>query len=159
ADLRMRVAQKTLAGPGRDGVDAYQRQLTEWTSATEKLEEEIAGLIPEMNLEQTLRKADRRAVALALPEGVALVEFVRFPVLDFKAVPGKGEPMWRPARYLAFVLPAGGGNAVQMVDLGEAEPIEQWIVAFRARMTVPPGRRPRPKTVKADSDEPDRDAP
>ena len=85
-----------------------------------------------MNLEQKLRAADRRAVALNLPEGVALVEFVRFSVFDFQAVPARGEPQWKPARYVAFVLPGGEPDDVQMIDLGEAEPIDRLIADFRA---------------------------
>jgi CHAT domain-containing protein len=85
-----------------------------------------------MNLEQKLRAADRRAVALGLLEGVALVEFVWFPVFDFQAVPARGEPRVKPARYIAFVLHAGNPDDVRMVDLGEAEPIDRLIADFRA---------------------------
>jgi hypothetical protein len=85
-----------------------------------------------MNLEQKLRAADRRAVALGLPAGVVLVEFVRFHVFDFQAVPARGEPQWKPARYVAFVLPAGEPDDVRIIDLGEAEPIDQMIADFRA---------------------------
>ena len=107
-------------------------QLAEWDAQKERLEAELARQIPEMNLEQKLRAADRRAVALGLPEGVALVEFVRFPVFDFQAVPARGEPQWKPARYVAFVLPGGEPDDVQMIDLGEAEPIDRLIADFRA---------------------------
>jgi CHAT domain-containing protein len=85
-----------------------------------------------MNLEQKLKAADRRAVGLGLSEGVALVEFVRFPIFDFQAHSGRGGPQWRPARYVAFVLPGGAPDEVQMVDLGEAEPIDRLIADFRA---------------------------
>ena len=61
-----------------------------------------------MNLEQKLRAADRRAVALDLSEGVALVEFVRFHVCDFKAVPARGEAAME-AGALRGVRPAGRG--------------------------------------------------
>jgi CHAT domain-containing protein len=85
-----------------------------------------------MNLERQLRAADRRAVALALPEGVALVEFVRFYVYDFRAVATRYEKPWQPARYVAFVLRAGDPDDVRMIDLGEAEPIDRLIADFRA---------------------------
>ncbi len=135
ASLRMQIAQKTLAGPGPAGLQAHQQRLTQWTSQKDSLEAELSRQIPEMNLEQTLRAADRRAVALALPEGVSLVEFVRFDVFDFKAVPARGERHWQPARYLAFVLPAGKPDSVQMLDLGEAEPIDRLIADFREGIT------------------------
>jgi Flp pilus assembly protein TadD len=132
AALRMQIAQKTLAGPGPEGAPSHQQLLARWTAQKERLEADLARQIPEMNLEQKLRAADRRAVALGLPADVVLVEFVRFFVRDFQAVPARGEPEWRPARYVAFVLPAGEPDDVQIIDLGEAEPIDQLIADFRA---------------------------
>jgi CHAT domain-containing protein len=128
----MQIAQKTLDGPGLDGPQAHTRLLREWNTYKQRLEAELAAAIPEMSLEQKRQAADRRAVALALPAGVALVEFVRFDVFDFQAVPSRGEPRWQPARYLAFVLPAGKPDHVQLIDLGEAEPIDRMIRDFRA---------------------------
>jgi hypothetical protein len=135
ADLRMRITQKTLTGPGPEGWQAHRHQLAQWHSQKEQLEAQLSGQIPEMNLEQQLRQADRRAVALALPEGVCLVEFVRFQVFDFKAMPARGERSWRPARYLAFVLTGGEPDQVQMIDLGEAESIDRLIADFRSGIT------------------------
>jgi CHAT domain-containing protein/tetratricopeptide (TPR) repeat protein len=135
ATLARQIARTTLAGPGPVGVQAYHQQLAGWNSRKERLEADLARQIPEMNLERRLRATDRRAVALGLPEGVALVEFVRFDVLDFHAAPGRGEPRWGDARYLAFVLPAGEPDNVRMVDLGEAGRIDLMIAGARASIT------------------------
>ena len=132
AAMRMQIARKTLAGPGLDGVESHLHDLAEWNGRKEQLEAELAQQIPEMNLERKLRAADRRAVALYLPEGMALVEFVRFPIVDFQAVSARGESRWRPARYVAFVLHAGAPDEVRMIDLGEAEPLDRLIADFRA---------------------------
>jgi CHAT domain-containing protein len=141
--LRNQIVQTTLAGPAVAGnPGAYRQLLDRLIAERERLEQELARQIPEMNLEKQLRAADRRAVAFALPEGVALVEFVRFDVLDFHALPARGERPWQLARYLAFVLPGGGDN-VLMKDLGEAGPIDQMIADFRAGVSVPPENRPR----------------
>ena len=129
--LRMQIAQKTLAGPGPEGLAAHGQQLAEWNARKEELERVLAHQIPEMNLEAKLRSADRQMVASALPDGFALVEFIRFPVVDFHAVPARGESPLKPARYLAFVLPAGEPDNVQMVDLGEAEKIDAMIAELR----------------------------
>jgi hypothetical protein len=72
---------------------------------------------------------------LALPEGTVLAEFVRFNVFDFKARRAHGKSQTKPARYLAFVLPAGEQDNLYMIDLGEAEPIDQIIVTFRSAIT------------------------
>ena len=133
--LRIRIARKTLAGPGTDRAQEHHRQLAAWSARQDELERELARQIPEMNLEQALRAADRRAVALALSEGVTLVEFVPFPVENFKAVFARGELPWKPDRYVAFVLPAGAPDEIRMLDLGEAEPIDRMIADFRAGIT------------------------
>src|SRR5262249_44612896 len=123
---------KTLAGPGPESLESHLQRLAEWNAERERLEAELARKIPEMNLEQKLRAADRRAVALNLTEGIVLVEFVRSFVFDFQAVPARGESYLKPARYIAFVLPGGAPDEVHMIDLGEAEPIDRLIAGFRS---------------------------
>lgn len=134
-NLRMQIAQKTLAGPGQEGLAEHQKTLSIWNKQKENLEAELARQIPEMNLEQKLKQIDRQAIASTLPEGAALIEFVYFDVLDFKAVPAKGESEWKPARYLAFVILAGEPDNVQMVDLGEARFTDKSIARFRDSVT------------------------
>lgn len=134
--LRHKRARKAVAGPGPEGLAAHRQLLADWEREYERLEAELARQIPEMNLEQTLRAADTQTVAGALPEGTALVEFVRFNVVDFKAVPARGERQWKPAHYLAFVLLAEQPDNVRMIDLGEAEPIDRMIASFRD--SIPP---------------------
>jgi len=145
--LRMQIAQKTLAGPGPEGLPEHNRLLAEWNGEKERLEGNLARQIPEMNLQRKLHAADRRAVALSLDEGTALIEFIRFHEFDFRAVAERiNETEWlplqtrKPARYLAFILFAGQPDNVRMVDLGEAEPIDQMIADFRAGFTDEPER-------------------
>jgi tetratricopeptide (TPR) repeat protein/CHAT domain-containing protein len=141
--LRRRIAQKTLAGSAAgETLAAHEQTLHQWRQEQQQRETELARQIPEVSLEQRLRQADRRAVALGLDEGVALVEFIRFDVFDFHAVPARGERRWQPARYLAFVLPGGHPDEVRMIDLGEARPIDLMIADFRASVAVDPHDRP-----------------
>ena len=108
----------------------HQKSVTELQQECEQIEKQLASQVPEIQLQD--QETDRRAVALALPEGSALVEFVRFNVFDFKA------DQWQPAQYLAFVLPAQKPDAVQMILLGDAEPIERLIKVFRETMISEP---------------------
>ncbi|MCB8785357.1 CHAT domain-containing protein [Planktothrix agardhii] len=101
----------------------HQNLVTELQQECEQIEKQLASQVPEIQLQD--QETDRRAVALALPEGSALVEFVRFDVYNFKV------DQWQPAQYLAFVLPAQKPDAVQMILLGDAEPIERLIKVFR----------------------------
>jgi CHAT domain-containing protein len=139
SNLRAQIAQKQLDGPGAEGKQMHVKLLADWKVKYEQLESDLVRQIPEINLRRQLESADRRAVALHLPEQTALVEFVRFEVFDFRAVAEKvsedqwtAPQRWKPARYVAFVLPAGEPDNVQMIDLGEAEAIDRMVADFRA---------------------------
>ena len=108
----------------------YHKQLVE---EQQKIEQDLSRQIPELNFEQKLVEIDRRAVALELPEGSTLLEFMRlniFNILDIKNQTTKS------ARYLAFILPAGQPDQVQMIDLGEADNIDCLIKVFRENIIL-----------------------
>jgi CHAT domain-containing protein/Flp pilus assembly protein TadD len=90
----------------------------------QKIEAELSREI-DFPLASELKKADRRAVALELPTGSTLLEFVRFRVHDFH------KSQRYEARYLAFILPAGQPDNITMIDLGETESIDRLIEIFR----------------------------
>lgn len=127
--LRTQIAQKILQTPA--GLIAQQETLNEWNKQKEWLEGELATEIPEIKLSRQLRTVDRRSVAHALPEKSVLVEFVRLNVYNFLHH-SNGAPSWNAPRYLAFVLPAREPDKVELVDLGEAEPIDKLVNAFRS---------------------------
>jgi tetratricopeptide (TPR) repeat protein len=133
--LRMQIGQKTLAGPGAEGLQRHLTVLAQWTAQKEQLEMELALRIPEMKLEAQFRAADCKAIAQTLPPTSTLIEYMRFDVPDLKAMLAKSETQWKPAHYLAFVIPAGRPDDVQMVDLGEADPIDRLIAEFRSSIT------------------------
>ena len=90
----------------------------------QKIEAELSQEI-DFPLASELKKADHRAVALELPTGSTLLEFVRFRVYDFQ------KNQSHEARYLAFILPAGQPDNITMIDLGETESIDRLIEIFR----------------------------
>ena len=99
------------------------------------IERKIASQIPEVKLEQELQQANIEIMTEALkqnfPEGVTLIEFIRFDLYDFTAIPAKGEKEWKPPRYLAFILSSDKNSEIKMIDLGEAEIIDEKISKFR----------------------------
>jgi CHAT domain-containing protein/tetratricopeptide (TPR) repeat protein len=139
--LNTQIAQKIMSGPGPEGPEAHRQLIEKWSAEKESVEVFLAGRIPEIDLERKITEANRAKVAGALPEGTVLVEFVRFNPFDFKAIPAQGQPIWKPARYLAFVLLPGQPDNIQMIDLGEADLIEEMISDFRGAIT---GRAEKP---------------
>jgi len=135
-NLRMQIAQRSLAGPSVEGLAVHEELLVEWIGQKEALERDLASRIPEMHLQQRLLAAGHRAVALQLPPGTILVEYVWCPWFDGAATArGEGRP-WKPAHYLALVSRAEEPDTAQLMDLGEAEPIDEMIAAFRVGITA-----------------------
>lgn len=133
--VRMQAARKHLAGPGPEGIEQHQRLVADWDEKREELERALVREIPEMNLGRRLDAVDHQAIAMALPEESALVEFVRFRVVDLEAIPLPPKLQSKPERYVAFLVRAGQPDAVEMVDLGEAAPIDALVATFRLAMT------------------------
>jgi CHAT domain-containing protein/tetratricopeptide (TPR) repeat protein len=139
--LRNQIAQKTLSGPGEEGIQAYQSLLAEMIQRRDQLEGQLAKHMPDLKLEDIWVNADRQKVALALPGGSLLIEIVKSEIFNYHARASLGEAEWLPSRYLAFVMPAGEPDNVRLIDLGEAGIIDQLIHSWRAALTADPGTR------------------
>jgi CHAT domain-containing protein/Flp pilus assembly protein TadD len=133
--LRAQIAERTIAGPGTESLAVHMHLLAAWNAHKETLESEYAQLIPGLDFAQRLWDADQQSVASALPEGTALIEFVRFLPFDFHAVQAEEASRWKPAHYAAFVLLTGPVDGCKFIDLGEADPINQMILDFRRSIT------------------------
>jgi CHAT domain-containing protein/tetratricopeptide (TPR) repeat protein len=153
AETRGEIARLALAGPGSEGRTAHRERLATLEADRNELEAELARQIPEVGLETQFHTANRYTIAASLPAGAALVEYVRADDVDFEAAHSRDERQLPPARYLAFVLSAGQPEQVQMLDLGEADPIDQMISDFRAIITTPPWQRTGGQKLWREKDE------
>ncbi|MCC2695854.1 tetratricopeptide repeat protein [Nodularia sp. LEGE 04288] len=129
-DLNTQLINLTFSVPDNSDFTAYQSHLSQLSDDYDHLQKYLASQVPEIQL--AAQTADCCAIAQTLPTKSILIEFVRFDVFNFHAVPAKGEQQWYPPRYLAFILPSGQPDAVQMIDLGEAEVIDNLIEELRA---------------------------
>jgi len=128
-ELRMEIAEKTLAGPGNQGANTHQQILAELNTQKNRLEADLAREIPEMNMEQKLRSIDRASIAQTLPRQTVLVEFVRFKVFNFK------RDYFGASRYLAFTIQSSEPEKIAMIDLGPSRPIDRMIAQLRTYIT------------------------
>jgi CHAT domain-containing protein len=125
-NIRMQISQKSLAGPlAGETLDKYRQNLEELYSKKEQLETELARQIPELQIQHSLRTINSKTISNALPDGAALIEIVRFNNRNFHAM------SWDSPRYLAFILRAKEPYNVQMIDLSNAESIDNMITSFR----------------------------
>jgi tetratricopeptide (TPR) repeat protein len=123
--VRQELARLVLGSPGKEVPDTYQKRITDLTSQKETLEGQLSRLSQAFARQKKTRIATTSAVASALPKGTVLIEMARIQDFDFKT--GK----WGASRYLAFVLSPGKGSDVSLVDLGEADSIDQQATAFK----------------------------
>jgi len=121
--------------------DNQRQKIEELENEKQRLEAELVRNLSETELHDQIQPAGSQAIASAIPDDVALVEFVRFNVFDFKAVAERVSyeewippRKWLPARYLAFVFISSQPEKVSMFDLGEAGRIDELISTFRNRI-------------------------
>lgn len=127
--LRGQISQKKLSGPGPEGVVLHNQLISDWSKERQQLEARLVRAIPEMSLQQQLDGVDRQKIARQLPRTAAFIEFIRTDMFNFTPAPGQSR--FEPARYLAFILANDRPDDVKLVDLGEAERIEQLVSDFR----------------------------
>ncbi len=132
-ELNAQLVTLTFSSSLFNNFTAYQERLEKLEAQHDRLQKQLASEVPEIQLAEQL--PNRFAVAEALPTHSILIEFVRFDVFDFHAVRAKGDTQWHTPHYLAFILPSGQPDAVQMIDLGEVEPVDNLIQVFHSQVS------------------------
>ena len=65
----------------------------------------------------------------AIPKATVLVDIARFQPYSFQTKGVKNK--FQPARYAAWLVPADGEGEIQIIDLGEADPIDKLVTLAR----------------------------
>ena len=133
AEVRSSLSRLIFGGPGPEGFDAYQEKIDLLEKREKELATELSKLSAAFARQKAVKQANAAKLAQVLPKGSVLLEFAQIEPFDFQAV-GK-EPQWLPAHYLVFVLRAGVPDRVDMVDLGEAAPIDRAIRDLKSAIT------------------------
>jgi len=103
-----------------------------WQEEKDRLEARITQKFPSVgNIINTLIKSDYEQIANRLPDGAALIEYVRLSQFQFKSRPFKGEPQWAPPEYMAFVITTDSPRQLVLVKLGSATKIDNRIKWYR----------------------------
>ena len=126
--VRTQLSRLTFAEPDKTNLNTYRKRIDDLKEQKEKLEAKLSRLSRAFALNRKIAKADCEKLSNALPADSVLVEFARVKMFDFKT---KNVEKWEPAHYLAFVLHAGNGEKVGMIDLGDADEIDHAISELR----------------------------
>jgi CHAT domain-containing protein/tetratricopeptide (TPR) repeat protein len=124
AMTELRQVRDQLARILFDRTRTRDPELPELIRRRRDLERMLAEKVPGVDLASRLQTANRSTVAQALPPDSALIEFITF---DMNAS-GSDET---DAGYLAFVLPSGDPDGLEMIAIGLAETVQSWVETFR----------------------------
>jgi tetratricopeptide (TPR) repeat protein len=147
---RFEIAKLTLTSGDADDADKSlpSQNLGRKKLQVRELEKKLQGLIQkDLPGDPWIPLAEVRA---RLPRGGVLVEIVRMKVFDFSAQPG--QPAWKPAHYVAWIVPPLADGAIRIVDLGDADAIDRQVQAVREQMAT---AAPRRGATRDDTEKPD----
>lgn len=157
---RTRLANLTIRSLDQGDEDELGRRLEEARVERNRAERALAGRSVAFAEDRAREDLGLEAVTRSLPDGAAVVAYVRFdreaapaPPRDANAVGDAPAPSPAPTAgpsYVAFVRPADGGSPA-LVDLGPATPVDDAVRAWRAAVIDVPRAelRAREKAYRA----------
>jgi CHAT domain-containing protein/tetratricopeptide (TPR) repeat protein len=141
--VRRRLAALAFRAHAPDGKAAQRERLIELYREEQDLSRLLAQAIGgPAGQDPWVELADVRA---GLPADAVLVEVVRFRAHGFEGE--KRKPVWRAPRYAAWVISPRDAGPVRLIDLGEAEALEEAV--WQARRVLQAGpRREKEEWIK-----------
>ncbi|MFM7904213.1 MAG: CHAT domain-containing protein [Microcystis sp.] len=139
--LRKQIAHKEINGLAPlETIADFEKTLELSYQEKEKLEQQLAVEIPELNLKLKLKNVTLTTISKTLPKKYVLVEFVAlYDPIEAKEVREEysDNPQmlleYQPYfRYVAFVLSSENPENVQMIEIGGRDRINKMIANFRS---------------------------
>lgn len=131
--LRRQLSRITFADPGKDGLKDYKKKISELEVQKENLEAEISRFNQRFDQKRTIVRADCNQVAAKLPPGAALLEYAKLIIMHPNSEE-KGR-FQRKLHYIAFILRGGKNINVDLIDLGDAEAVDNAIAQLKKEVT------------------------
>lgn len=134
--VRRRLTNNTLpCSKMAEHTDVQYRQLHNDESQRKLLEEKLTRMLAESSVIDTLLSIELDEISGSLSQEESYIEFVRYRRYDFADLQNTKSGGWKEYRYLAFVIRADSLKKIQLIDLGEAESIDQLVKTFRAEIS------------------------
>ena len=121
ADVRHDLARQTLSAAAKD----HQDRISELAAERDRLERDLLRRSASRRTNRDIADAGPAELCAALPEGAALVDFLRYARAGQR-------------HYVAFTIMAGTCE-VHRTELGLAQPLEDAVTAWREVMNEPGG--------------------
>jgi len=129
--VRARLSNLTFVQPGTKNEQTYKQKKTDLENEKDRLEARLSRLSRPFAIKQEEIRADCEKIARMLSPQTVLVEFAKIETIKSK----KNDKEILQDRYISFVLHAGGGNLVSMIDLGDADKIDKMITQYKRELS------------------------
>ena len=103
-------------------------------------------MMPESNVETIPQDIDHGLVSRNLPKSTAVIEYISIGIHDSEAIQAIASSQWKPDKSIGIVFPDSAIVPI-MVDLGEAELIDQIIAEIRASRSGATGQGVRKNPI------------
>jgi CHAT domain-containing protein len=133
SQVREELSSLVLSVQDQADKEEKKLQIDELKKEKERLEFKLRLSNPAYALKTQIDDADGRKIASLLPKGTVLLDFARVNMFNFDPSDEK-EESWQPPHYIVFALHAGSGERLTMIDLGEAEKIDDSISDFKLHL-------------------------
>jgi CHAT domain-containing protein/Tfp pilus assembly protein PilF len=131
---RARLATLAVRGAGSLKPETYRRLLDEARTNEEQAERMLAEKSNAFRQDQARNQIGLKEVAASLPQGGALVAFVRYVRYDFKRS-SIGKPAAKAIPSYAAIVLCAGQREPEFVQLGRAQAIESLLAAWRQNIS------------------------
>lgn len=126
-DTRQQLARLVIAAPAPGEETAHQEEIANLKQTEKNLSRQLIREMGPISLEDSWVELDD--LRAKIPPGEVFVNFARFTPFQFQPEPG--EKYWKPARYVAWIIPPQGEGKIQVVDLGLADDLDQKVASAR----------------------------
>ena len=128
-EVRIGLSKLIFTGYTARDTEYYKEKKYSLEKRKEQLESALSRLKRSVSFNRKVTEVDCEKVANALPQGSALLEFARIdtPIYKLNDQPG--------AYYIAFILRSGANDEVDLIDLGDANQIDNLIVKYKKELS------------------------
>jgi len=137
SQVRTNLSRLTFADTGKYDLDYINNRIKQLRKEKEDLEIKLSEISQIYSKNKQISISNTKTISEALPAGKVLIDFARITPIDFRA---RGtDAKWLPERYFVFILKSGKDSHVEIVDLGEAEPIDNNVAEFKKKIIAEMG--------------------
>ena len=128
--VRNKLSRLVFSQPGTINPLNYKQSMDNLKVKKDQIEAQLSRISKQFASKQRIANADSNQIFKMLPDGAVLLEFARVQALI-------KNPNKALHSYIAFVLHSGEGHSVNMVDLGNADQIDDLIAQYKRQISKP----------------------